>query len=126
MPYKDKADKALNAKKYYENNHDKFLAIGKARYESDKDYFKTKNLRHKAEIRDIVTAIKKQSSCEKCGFSDYRALQFHHRDAQDKEFNIGKVKASGTGETRLMEELAKCDILCANCHSIIHYENDND
>ena len=123
MAYKNKADKAENAKKYYENNKDKLLAIGKARYEADKDYFKTKNLRRKAEIRDIVTEIKKQSTCAKCGFSDYRALQFHHRDGQDKKFNIGQVKVSGAGEKRLMEEIAKCDILCANCHSILHHES---
>lgn len=41
-------------------------------------------------------------------------MQFDHRDPSKKQFTIG------TGKTlklsRILEEIAKCDVVCANCH----------
>jgi hypothetical protein len=63
----------------------------------------------------------KRSGCMRCGFADTRALAFHHRDPGMKEFTI-----SGQGrvvsEERFQAEIAKCDVLCANCHAIEHYD----
>lgn len=57
--------------------------------------------------------------CKVCGYSKCnKALQFHHLNPQDKEFNI-----SCTGVIaweKLQKELKKCIMLCANCHAEIH------
>jgi transposase len=55
--------------------------------------------------------------CEICGYRRYvGALQFHHVDAERKEFSISR-----NGTTRswaeLCEEAEKCALLCANCHA---------
>jgi transposase len=55
--------------------------------------------------------------CELCGYNGYAgALQFHHVDAELKEFSISR-----NGITRSWEELCaeadKCALLCANCHA---------
>jgi len=56
--------------------------------------------------------------CERCGFNDIRALCFHHRDRSKKKFTIGRILSLKL-ET-ILKEIEKCDIICANCHSIEH------
>jgi hypothetical protein len=55
--------------------------------------------------------------CGICGYDRWvGALQFHHRDGEEKEFGL-----ADRGLTRSLEvvrrEAAKCILLCANCHS---------
>jgi hypothetical protein len=56
--------------------------------------------------------------CEQCGYNAASAaLEFHHRDAHSKDFQI----SGGTVSRRLVwAEAAKCDLLCANCHRARH------
>ena len=58
--------------------------------------------------------------CIKCGYNkSIKALQFHHRDPNEKDFGL----ASG-GKTmsfnKLLAEASKCDLVCANCHAELH------
>jgi hypothetical protein len=56
--------------------------------------------------------------CADCGYNAaVAALEFHHRDAGTKEFQISK---SSVSRSRLWAEAAKCDLLCANCHRMRH------
>jgi DNA-directed RNA polymerase subunit RPC12/RpoP len=55
--------------------------------------------------------------CTICGYDRYvGALQFHHRDSAEKRFGVGE-----RGLTRWLAavraEVAKCVLLCANCHA---------
>lgn len=60
--------------------------------------------------------------CIKCGYSkNIAALEFHHRDANEKEFQLDIRKLSNTSKDKLKVELAKCDLLCSNCHKEEHY-----
>lgn len=43
-------------------------------------------------------------------------MQFDHLDAAAKEFNIGVIGPTA-GRSRLLAEIAKCDVVCANCHA---------
>jgi 5-methylcytosine-specific restriction endonuclease McrA len=59
--------------------------------------------------------------CEMCGYSKYLgALQWHHLDSSIKEYAIGHRR--GLKETQLLQEISKCQLLCANCHSEVHAE----
>ena len=64
---------------------------------------------------------KKTRRCERCGFNDYRALEFHHPEGADKHFNVGDMVRLGMSITSIRREIAKCEVLCANCHNIEHY-----
>lgn len=56
--------------------------------------------------------------CEECGYARTpAALEFHHRDAASKEFQISRGSVS---RDRLWSEASKCDLLCANCHRKRH------
>jgi hypothetical protein len=51
--------------------------------------------------------------CADCGECDPLVLEFDHRG--DKEFNIGSVFPYRNWAS-ILAEIAKCDVVCANCH----------
>lgn len=63
--------------------------------------------------------IYKGGCCLKCGYNKYLgALHFHHRDPFVKSFAISASSKKTSQE--IVEELDKCDLLCANCHAETH------
>jgi hypothetical protein len=50
-----------------------------------------------------------------CGESDPVVLEFDHVRGE-KSFNISDAARWGWSMERVFEEVAKCDVLCANCH----------
>ncbi len=58
-------------------------------------------------------------ACRYCGESDPTCLDFHHRNPKEKEFLLSLAVARASLE-RIKAEVAKCDVLCANCHRKLH------
>lgn len=55
--------------------------------------------------------------CHVCGYDRYiGALQFHHRDSAEKRFGVGE-RGLTRSLAEVRAEVAKCDLLCANCHA---------
>ncbi len=52
--------------------------------------------------------------CVDCGETDPLVLEFDHR-ASDKAFNIGHALPYRAWAA-ILAEIAKCDVVCANCH----------
>lgn len=73
------------------------------------------------QYRNDYISYKKTLKCNRCGNSDHRVLQFHHKD-DDKEFNVSSKVGQRKLES-LMKEIMKCEVLCANCHMIEHYQD---
>ena len=94
----------------------------KKHYQDNKDYYKKKNQSRYALIRDWLREYKQKLVCGRCQFDDWRALEFHHSDPSEKEFTIAMAAGRGMSLERLQEEIDKCEVLCANCHAIEHYE----
>jgi hypothetical protein len=78
--------------------------------------------RRKAELRTWFVSIKATLKCERCGESTIECLQFHHRDPNQKDIELSRVVANGWSKARILREMAKCDVLCANCHLKRHWE----
>lgn len=56
--------------------------------------------------------------CERCGYNKCEgALEFHHKDPKEKEFNIS---IKNLGMKKMIDEIHKCSLLCSNCHREIH------
>lgn len=55
----------------------------------------------------------------------HACMEFHHRNAEDKEFNLSSVLAQAGAWIRIKNELDKCILLCSNCHQIRHWELNN-
>ena len=69
-----------------------------------------------AERRRALDKIKLIVGCMKCGYRKHpAALQFDHRNPANKKFNVGN--SSTRNWQTMLGEIAKCDILCANCHA---------
>ena len=86
-------------------------------------YRKTKNDLKKRR-RGWLDERKTKLGCKKCGNTDHRVLDFHHRDNTKKEFAISEYFYHQFNEERLNMEVAKCEVLCANCHRIVHAEEE--
>jgi len=55
--------------------------------------------------------------CQICGYDKCAsAFDFHHLDSTEKDFDISRKMSWATIEP----ELAKCALLCANCHREVH------
>jgi hypothetical protein len=69
--------------------------------------------------REWLVEYKAARSCELCGESTPECLDFHHRDPTLKEASISSVIGRWSLQ-RLQSEVAKCVLVCANCHRKIH------
>ena len=77
-------------------------------------------------------AIKKElvkykgGKCEICGYDKcIAALQFHHLDAKQKDFELGNVYNYKHSMDEMKQEVDKCILVCANCHAELHFIEDN-
>jgi hypothetical protein len=48
-------------------------------------------------------------------------LQFHHIDPGTKEIELSTAISRGWSKKRILAEVAKCIVLCANCHLKHHW-----
>lgn len=61
------------------------------------------------------------SKCGVCGYNKtFEALDFHHLNPNEKEFNVGRMRANNTNWEKLVLEISKCVLLCRNCHAELH------
>ncbi len=87
-----------------------------------KDCKRTVRVTRRKKTRKWLDDHKKNLACERCGFSDFRALEFHHSNDKEKDFNVADMIRSGSSIQTILKEIEKCEILCSNCHQIEHYE----
>jgi hypothetical protein len=57
--------------------------------------------------------------CTDCGgtFKPYQ-MDFDHRDPSTKSFNVMAGRAMLMATSKVLAEVAKCDVVCANCHRV--------
>lgn len=66
--------------------------------------------------RDLINLTKLTAGCAKCGYNEHpAALDFNHVRGT-KLFNISQDPKIAW--EKLEAEMAKCEVLCANCHRI--------
>lgn len=87
-------------------------------YHNNKDAARQARKNTSKRLWEWYIEYKKKQTCKSCGFDDYRALQFHHRDPSTKVGNVSDMASRGI-RNKLITELAKCDCYCANCHLIL-------
>lgn len=76
---------------------------------------------HGVNITDHLRAIvieAKSEPCDDCGQTfHFAAMDFDHRPGEIKVGTIAVLARSGNKQ-RLLDEMAKCDLVCSNCHRI--------
>lgn len=83
--------------------------------EKQKEYMKDWDLKRRASRRELINNAK-NIPCADCGikYPPY-IMDFDHRDPDQKSFGIGESLVSKRPEV-LLAEIAKCDVVCSNCH----------
>jgi len=105
MPYKDTIKQKQAQREHYLRNKEEF-------YE--------RVIRRRKKAREWIDEYKSDLKCIFCGESDSRCLDFHH--LEDKDDTIAQMISEGTTIERLKREIDKCDVVCSNCHRVLHYE----
>ena len=67
-----------------------------------------------ADLKNRVREYLLGHPCVDCGESDPGVLDFDH--LRDKKANISTLVQSGVSWQSLADEIAKCEVRCANCH----------
>lgn len=104
-----------------------FRQYNKGWYQRHRKRLLEKRRQHNEEMRKWLQQYKGQLHCVKCGESHPACLQFHHRYKEEKRFTIGGIVGrTHTSLKRLEEEISKCEVLCGNCHAILHWKETHD
>ena len=77
------------------------------------------------ELRKWLQDIKQRAGCLNCGENHPVCLAFHHLDPSIKDETVSNVLSTYKNKDRAMAEMAKCIILCHNCHDKLHYYLDH-
>ncbi len=73
--------------------------------------------RHRQANFENLWELLSVSSCVDCGETDPMVLEFDHLPPFTKDFDISRAVAGSTRSWgAILDEIAKCDIVCANDH----------
>ncbi len=93
--------------------------VDRRKYKDRRQYLIRAVRARRKKIRQLAVEYK-GGKCEICGYDQcIEALDFHHCNATKKDFSISS-KGYTRSWKRVMEELDKCTIICANCHRELH------
>lgn len=73
------------------------------------------------ELRKFIWNYKLTHPCIDCGNTNPIVLEFDHIDGTSKENNVCTMVGNGYKLERIVAEIEKCVVRCANCHRIKTY-----
>lgn len=102
MPYKDMEKQRAHSREWRRKN--------KGTVNRQKDKLRSR-------YRERVQSIKEASPCTDCGkLYPYYVMQFDHI-GDDKHAEISSLVHNRFGWETIENEIAKCELVCANCHA---------
>lgn len=116
---KDSASNRLHTqcKVCYKEHRKSYYAL---HYEKYGDEYRKRAKIYRNKIKNIyrnnMLAYLSDKACVICGENDIRVLEFDHLDQNNKLFSISQAVKLGYSWSDVLDEIAKCRILCANCH----------
>ena len=111
MPYKDKEKQRESQRKFYKKN---------------KSYYANKRSQRQKNIRAFINDYKSGLKCKKCPENHISCLDFHYKNPDEKETTIANMHRTGWKRERILKEIKKCIVLCANCHRKLHWLEKNE
>ena len=98
-------------------------AYRKEHYKKNRVVYIAKAMRNSAVTRrflDKWVNDLKAAPCSRCKQSyPSVCMDFHHRDPESKVLGIPQMRSGAWSLDRVLKEVKKCDLLCANCHRIV-------
>lgn len=87
-----------------------------------------KSKKHREECARVVAELrllKEKHGCSDCKTKyPHYVLEFDHRPGEHKIDNVARV-LKNYGTLMAWKEVAKCDIVCSNCHKVRTYDRAN-
>lgn len=94
--------------------NDRYYAKNKAKYRARNHRYRARNKKY---MKDYLAT----HPCVDCGNTDVRVLDFDHVRGE-KNNNVTTLAHTAGSLTRVIAEIDKCDVRCANCHRIATHE----
>jgi hypothetical protein len=108
QPNRDKSYRCTDCKSQYNKQH---YELNKAAYVARAAARKSQVVRVLYErIYEYLDA----HPCVDCGEDDVVVLEFDH--IAEKNYEVTRMVSNGFSWRSIMEEIAKCEVRCANCH----------
>lgn len=83
----------------------------------------------KRERYDLLKRLMREAKsrpCTDCKIEyPYYVMQFDHRDPRQKLIKLAYIGGMSLSIKKLEEEIAKCDVVCANCHAARTWQQRN-
>lgn len=93
------------ARNYYANNR-----------EHHKSVIRKRTIKYRDESKKWIRELKESSPCLDCGvFYPWYVMDFDHVSGE-KEGNISSMIANLGSKQKILNEIAKCELVCSNCH----------
>lgn len=97
-----------------------FAAANATNYRKDAERVKTRVRSYlaarRAEFRAKLVAYLREHPCVDCGEADILVLEFDH--IREKTADVSTLLTGAHSWSRILSEIEKCDVRCANCHRI--------
>ncbi len=93
-------------------------------YADNKDKRKAQVAKRRRELKKWFKEYKEGLHCTDCGDSasdNPWALEFDHIDPTEKKRTISRMVSEGRSKDSILEEIAKCEPVCSNCHRLREY-----
>lgn len=100
--YKDPEQQKAYLAKWYQDNKPKVNARQQAKREANR----------------LVVMERLRGGCVDCGNTNILVLEFDHLPEHVKSFAISRALRGAYNTAKLIVELRKCEVVCANCHVI--------
>lgn len=113
MPFKDLAERKARQKEY-----------SKRWYDKNKTTHQKSIASNKRQKRQDWIDFKAEQKCAHCGAQHPAIIDFHHvvRDATKQAVN--RLAGDGRWKAARKEAETKCIPLCANCHRVLHWNEE--
>ncbi len=102
MPYKDEELQRAAQAKHYQDNKNRYYDASKAA--------------RLAKLEKLHTLKSDMGPCMDCGMTYHPyVMEFDHREDEEKIASVSSMLRM-CGWDKILAEIAKCDLVCANCH----------
>ena len=106
-------ERQRKAEQRYRDKNRESIRAKNLQYFKDNPEYKSQR---RQDIRAVVSMRKLTLGCSKCGYNTHPAALDWHHTSDDKENIVGRCDSIAAAE----REMAKCIVLCANCHRVHH------
>ena len=84
-------------------------------YIKNKHRYLDYNAKTRGKVRDFLKRAKERPCADCKRTYPYYVMDFDHRPGTDKTYDLSKVARRGSMAVAKVE-IAKCDVVCSNCH----------